>query len=441
MSLNSTPASDRIHIAFFGKRNAGKSSVVNAVTGQSLSIVSEVKGTTTDPVYKAMELLPLGPVMMIDTPGLDDEGDLGKLRVQKGYQVLNKTDLAVLVVDATLGMTAEDFGMIRRFRQKNIPFLVVYNKIDLVNQQALDSERAAAFEQTAASERAAAPDQAFFEQTAAFERAATGARGLSTEELPSENILQVSSVTGENIQELKERIAKLVPAGLSQYPIVADLLSPGDFVVLVVPIDSAAPKGRLILPQQQTIRDVLEAGAAAIVVKETGLTEVLETLGKKPRIVITDSQVFARVSSETPEDVPLTSFSILFARHKGNLGLAVRGASALERLQDGDTVLIAEGCTHHRQCDDIGTKKLPRWIQQYTGKDLKFRFSSGTEFPEDLNGLKLVVHCGGCMLNEREVKYRLQCAEDQEISVTNYGVLIAYMQGILDRCISPILKF
>lgn len=429
MSLNSTPASDRIHIAFFGKRNAGKSSVVNAVTEQSLSIVSEVKGTTTDPVYKAMELLPLGPVMMIDTPGLDDEGDLGKLRVQKGYQVLNKTDLAVLVVDATLGMTAEDFDMIRRFRQKNIPFLVVYNKIDLVNQQTAVSEWATAFEQAA------------FEQTAASERAATGARDLSTAELPSENILQVSSVTGENIQELKERIAKLAPAGLSQYPIVSDLLSPGDFVVLVVPIDSAAPKGRLILPQQQTIRDVLEAGAAAIVVKETGLTEVLETLGKKPRIVITDSQVFARVSSETPEDIPLTSFSILFARHKGNLGLAVRGASALERLQDGDTVLIAEGCTHHRQCDDIGTKKLPRWIQQYTGKDLEFRFSSGTEFPEDLNGLNLVVHCGGCMLNEREVKYRLQCAEDQEISVTNYGVLIAYMQGILDRCISPILKF
>jgi [FeFe] hydrogenase H-cluster maturation GTPase HydF len=422
MSLNSTPASDRIHIAFFGKRNAGKSSVVNAVTGQSLSIVSEVKGTTTDPVYKAMELLPLGPVMMIDTPGLDDEGDLGKLRVQKGYQVLNKTDLAVLVVDATLGMTAEDFGMIRRFRQKNIPFLVVYNKIDLVNQQAASSEWATAFEQ------------------AAFERAAPGARGLSAAEFPSENILRVSSVTGENIQELKERIAKLVPAGLSQYPIVSDLLSPGDFVVLVVPIDSAAPKGRLILPQQQTIRDVLEAGAAAIVVKETELTEVLKTLGKKPRIVITDSQVFARVSSETPEDIPLTSFSILFARHKGNLGLAIRGASALERLQDGDTVLIAEGCTHHRQCDDIGTQKLPRWIRQYTGKNLEFRFSSGTEFPEDLNGLNLVVHCGGCMLNEREVKYRLQCAEDQEIPVTNYGVLIAYMQGILDRCVSPILK-
>lgn len=424
MSLNSTPSSDRIHIAFFGKRNAGKSSVVNAVTGQSLSIVSEVKGTTTDPVYKAMELLPLGPVMMIDTPGLDDEGALGKLRVQKGYQVLNKTDLAILVVDATVGMTAEDLGMIRRFRQKNIPFLLVYNKIDLVNS--------IGFEATS-SPASGTPGTSDFEtaDVSVFKAA----------ELPPENILQVSSVTGENIQELKERIARQVPAGLSQYPIVSDLLAPGDFVILVVPIDSAAPKGRLILPQQQTIRDVLEAGASAIVVKETGLAEVLGTLGKKPRIVITDSQVFARVSSETPEDIPLTSFSILFARHKGNLRLAVRGASALERLQDGDTVLIAEGCTHHRQCDDIGTQKLPRWIQQYTGKNLEFKFSSGTEFPEDLNGLKLVVHCGGCMLNEREVKYRLQCAEDQEIPVTNYGVLIAYMQGILGRCISPILKF
>jgi len=402
MGLNSTPSSDRVHIGFFGKRNAGKSSVINAVTGQSLSIVSEVKGTTTDPVYKAMELLPLGPVMMIDTPGLDDEGALGNLRMQKSYQVLNKTDIAVLVVDATTGLTEEDQAIIRRFRQKNIPFLVVYNKLDLVNS---DSP------------------------------------SMDAEAVPAENVLWISSETGENIHELKELLAKQVPASLSKYPIVADLLKPSDFVVLVVPIDSAAPKGRLILPQQQTIRDVLEAGAAAMVVKETELKDTLKDLGKKPRLVITDSQAFAKVSAETPEDVPLTSFSILFARHKGNLELAVKGAAAIENLQDGDTVLISEGCTHHRQCDDIGTRKLPRWIEQYTGKNLNFKFTSGTEFPEKFTQFKMVVHCGGCMLNEREMKYRLQCAEDQEIAITNYGILIAYMQGILKRCIAPFPDF
>lgn len=397
MGLNSTPSSDRVHIGFFGKRNAGKSSVINAVTGQNLSIVSEVKGTTTDPVYKAMELLPLGPVMMIDTPGLDDEGDLGKIRVQRSFQVLNKTDIAVLVVDGSQGRTKEDEAAILRFRQKNIPFLVVYNKSDLAGQS------------------------------------------QGTPASPSE--IWVSSKTGENIQELKELLAVQLPNSLSKYPIVADLLQPSDFVVLVVPIDSAAPKGRLILPQQQTIRDILEAGAMAIVVKETGLMDALENLGKKPRLVITDSQVFARVSAETPEEIPLTSFSILFARHKGNLELAVRGAASLEKLKDGDTVLISEGCTHHRQCDDIGTKKLPRWLEQYTGKKLNYRFTSGTEFPEDFREYRLIVHCGGCMLNEREMKYRLQCAEDQGIPITNYGVLIAYMQGILSRCISPFPNF
>jgi [FeFe] hydrogenase H-cluster maturation GTPase HydF len=400
MGLNSTPSSDRIHIGFFGKRNAGKSSVINAVTGQSLSIVSEVKGTTTDPVYKAMELLPLGPVMMIDTPGLDDEGALGKLRIQKGYQVLNKTDIAVLVVDAVTGMTKEDHEIVKRFRQKNIPFLIVYNKLDLVDPAAHQS-------------------------------------GHEIDGVPAENVLWVSSETGENIHELKELIAKQVPAGLSKYPIVADLLAPDDFVVLVVPIDSAAPKGRLILPQQQTIRDVLEAGAAAMVVRETELAETLKNIGKKPRIVITDSQAFAKVSSETPEDIPLTSFSILFARHKGNLELAVKGAASIEKLRDGDTVLISEGCTHHRQCDEIGTRKLPRWIGQYTGKTLNFRFTSGTEFPEELTGFSLAVHCGGCMLNEREMKYRLQCSEDQGVPITNYGILISYMNGILERCIAP----
>lgn len=412
MGLNSTPSADRVHIGFFGKRNAGKSSVINAVTGQSLSIVSEVKGTTTDPVYKAMELLPLGPVVMIDTPGLDDEGALGKLRIQKGFQVLNKTDIAVLVVDATAGMTEEDHEIVKRFRQKNTPFLVVYNKLDLANRAAVQE---------------------------------TGARSLPAghegDGIPAENVLWISSETGENIHELKELIAKQIPAGQSKYPIVADLLAPDDFVILVVPIDSAAPKGRLILPQQQTIRDVLEAGAAAMVVRETELAETLKNIGKTPRLVITDSQAFARVSAETPENIPLTSFSILFARHKGDLELVVKGVAAIEKLKDGDAVLISEGCTHHRQCDDIGTRKLPRWIEQYTGRKLNFRFTSGTEFPEDFTGFGMVVHCGGCMLNEREMKYRLQCAEDQGVPITNYGILISYMNGILKRCIAPFPDF
>lgn len=403
MSLNSTPSSDRIHIGFFGKRNAGKSSVINAVTGQSLSIVSEIKGTTTDPVYKAMELLPLGPVMMIDTPGLDDQGSLGHLRMQKSYQVLNKTDIAILVVDAAIGVTAEDLEIIRRFRQKNIPHILVYNKSDLVNE----------------TNQPSSENQI-----------------LVSSETP-ENQIWVSSETGENIYELKELIAKQVPTGQSKYPIVADLIKPLDFVVLVVPIDSAAPKGRLILPQQQTVRDILEADAVSIVVKESELSETLKKLVTKPSLVITDSQAFAKVSAETPEDVRLTSFSILFARHKGDLALAVKGASAVETLQDGDTVLISEGCTHHRQCDDIGTKKLPRWLEQYTGKKLNYKFTSGTEFPEEFSPYKLIIHCGGCMLNEREMKYRLQCTADQNVPITNYGILIAYMQGILKRCIAP----
>ena len=414
MGLNATPSSDRVHIAFFGKRNAGKSSVINAVTGQSLSIVSEIKGTTTDPVYKAMELLPLGPVMMIDTPGLDDEGTLGNLRMQKSYQVLNKTDIAILVVDAETGMTEEDHAILRRFRQKGLSYLVVYNKLDLV-------------------------DQAAQNQTAPCDDKSPSGAGIET--VPGDRVLWVSSETGENIHELKELIAKQVPDGQSPYPIVADLLMPNDFAVLVVPIDSAAPKGRLILPQQQTVRDVLEAGAAAIVVKETELAQTLKDLGKKPRIVITDSQAFAKVSAETPEDVPLTSFSILFARHKGNLDLSIKGVMAVENLKDGDTILISEGCTHHRQCDDIGTRKLPRWIGQYTGKALNFKFTSGTEFPDDFSGYNMVVHCGGCMLNEREMKYRLQCAEDQGVPITNYGILIAYMNGILKRCIAPFPDF
>lgn len=390
MGLNETPSANRVHIGFFGKRNSGKSSLVNAVTGQDLAVVSDVKGTTTDPVYKAMELLPLGPVVIIDTAGIDDEGELGKLRVKKSRQVLNKTDIAVLVVDGSSGMTREDEELLELIKKKNIPYVIAYNKADLSGMEQSEDEHA----------------------------------------------ICVSAKTGHNIHELKEKIAALAARDESQRRIVGDLIKPSDFVVLVVPIDSAAPKGRLILPQQQTIRDVLDAGATAIVVKETEYRETLESLGKKPRLVITDSQAFKKVSAETPEDIPLTSFSILFARYKGNLGIAVNGARALETLRDGDVVLISEGCTHHRQCDDIGTVKLPRWIRQYTGKQLEFKFTSGTEFPEDLSGYKLIVHCGGCMLNEREMKYRYQCAVDQKVPIVNYGILIAYINGILDRCIA-----
>lgn len=391
MSLNETPLANRIHIGIFGKRNAGKSSIINAMTGQNLAIVSDVAGTTTDPVLKAMELLPLGPVVMIDTPGLDDVGELGLMRVQKAYQILNKTDIALIVVDGTVGITAEDEKIIERIRSKQIPYLIVKNKMDLC-------ERA--------------------------------------EE--EENTIFVSAATGQNIYELKELIGKLAPKEEESRKIVSDILQTNDFVVLVVPIDFAAPKGRLILPQQQTIRDVLEAGAAAIVTRDNELAETLQNLGKKPRLVITDSQVFRTVSGIVPDDVELTSFSILMARYKGDLEINVKGARALEHLKDGDKVLISEGCTHHRQCEDIGTVKLPRWIQEYTGKKLEFQFTSGTEFPVDLSEYALIVHCGGCTLNEREMKYRLKCAEDQNIPMTNYGICIAYLNGILERSIRPL---
>ncbi len=390
MGMNNTPASERVHIGIFGRRNAGKSNLINAITSQSLAIVSDVKGTTTDPVYKAMELLPLGPVVLIDTPGLDDEGKLGALRVGKSYQVLNKTDIALLVVDATVGKTTEDEAIIKRFIEKNIPYLVVYNKTDLLSYVQTD-----------------------------------------------ESSIAVSSQTGEMIHELKEKIAHLVPSSDPKFRIIGDLVEPNDFVVLVVPVDKAAPKGRLILPQQQTIRDALEAGAISIVVKETELKQTLADLGKKPKLVVTDSQAFAQVSKETPDDIALTSFSILFARYKGDLETVVAGARGMESLESGDKVLICEGCTHHRQCDDIGTVKLPRWIREYTGKDFDFQFTSGTEFPEDLSSYKLIIHCGACTLNEREVKYRMKCAVDQGVSFTNYGIAIAYMQGILERCIKP----
>ncbi len=398
MSLNSTPSSERIHIGIFGKRNAGKSSIINALTGQNLAIVSDVKGTTTDPVLKAMELLPPGPVVMIDTPGLDDEGDLGALRIQKAYQVLNKTDIAILVVDGTVGMTKEDHAILNRIKEKGIPSIVVLNKADI-----------------------ALPGQF------------TDAPSLGL--APEDYFMWVSASDKSNIFELKELIATLVPADDPKLRIVGDLIEPSDFIILVVPIDKAAPKGRLILPQQQTIRDILEADAAAIVIKENELSHTLSSLGKKPAMVITDSQVFGKVSKETPDDIPLTSFSILFARYKGSLRTVVDGARTLDTLEDGDTVLIAEGCTHHRQCDDIGTVKLPRLIQNYTGKNINFEFTSGTEFPIDLSTYKLVIHCGGCTLNEREMKYRLKCAEDAQLPITNYGIAIAHMNGILERSI------
>lgn len=409
MGLNSTPSANRVHIGFFGRRNAGKSSVVNAVTGQELAVVSDTKGTTTDPVYKSMELLPIGPVMIIDTPGFDDEGALGELRVRKTKQVLNKTDIAVLVVDATEGKKQCDEELIRIFKEKEIPYIIVNNKADLLSDEI--SEKVC---QNNVSEQRKAEQNAL---------------------LSSGQEQYVSALTGAGIYELKECIGKLTPNEDMTLKIVGDLLHPGDFVVLVVPIDSAAPKGRLILPQQQTIRDVLEANAATIVVKESELKQTLEQLGRSPAMVITDSQVFEQVSEEVSEEIPLTSFSILMARYKGYLETAVNGVAAIDHLKDGDKILISEGCTHHRQCDDIGTVKIPRWLKQHTGKELIIETSSGTEFPEDLTSYALVIHCGGCMLNEREVKYRMKCAEDQKVPFTNYGIAIAQMKGILKRSI------
>lgn len=392
MGMNATPAAERVHIGIFGKRNAGKSSLINAMTGQELAIVSDIAGTTTDPVSKAMELLPLGPVVMIDTPGLDDEGELGTQRVRKAMQVMNKCDLAVVVIDASEGQTEVHTALLARLKAKQIPYVIAMNQCDRLDTVPSDTE----------------------------------------------DTKYVSAATGAGIFALKETIAHLVPSGDTGKRIVADLLQPNDFVVLVIPIDSAAPKGRLILPQQQTIRDILDAGATAIACRDTELAATLHKLGQPPRLVITDSQAFRSVSKDTPADIPLTSFSILFARYKGRLEQAVRGVMALEQLQDGDTVLISEGCTHHRQCDDIGTVKLPRWIQEYTGKNICFAYTSGGSFPDDLTPYQLIVHCGGCMLNEREMKYRLARAEDDGIPMTNYGILISYINGILQRAVQPL---
>ncbi len=390
MGLNETASADRVHIGFFGLRNAGKSSVVNAVTGQELAVVSDVKGTTTDPVKKAMELLPLGPVVMIDTPGIDDEGELGALRVKKARQVLNLIDIAVLVTEGEGKLSAAESDLTARFSEKNIPYIIARNKSDLRREMP-----------------------------------------------PAENTVYVSAKTGEGIRELKDKIGALAKSENDGKRIVADLLEPNDLVVLVVPIDKAAPKGRLILPQQQTIRDILDAGAVSVVTRDTELSATLSALGKKPKMVITDSQAFGRVSKDVPEDIPLTSFSILFARYKGDLLAAVKGAATLDKLSDGDVVLISEGCTHHRQCGDIGTQKLPKWISDYTGKKLSFEFTSGGEFPEDLSEYALVVHCGGCMLNDREMKYRAKQSLDSGTPITNYGMAIAHIHGILKRSLMP----
>lgn len=394
MGMNDTPSGERVHIGFFGRRNAGKSSLVNAVTGQDLAVVSDTRGTTTDPVRKAMELLPMGPVLIIDTPGFDDEGTLGELRVRKTRQILNKTDVAVLVADVQEGLKICDQELLELFRAKGIPYLIAWNKSDLLK------------------------------------------------EIPEagEQEIYVSAQEQFQIWELKEKIARLGQASAEQKVLVRDLLKPGDVVVLVIPIDTAAPKGRLILPQQQVIRDVLEAGASALCVRNTELTETLQALKEPPALVITDSQVFKEVDAKVPEHILLTSFSILMARYKGFLEEAVHGVEAVAKLQDGDRVLIAEGCTHHRQCDDIGSVKIPRWLRNYTGREVEIVTCSGTEFPEDLSPYAMVIHCGGCMLNEREVRYRMKCAQDQGVPFTNYGIAIAEMQGILRRSIKVLNK-
>ncbi len=391
MGLNETPSSERVHIGFFGMRNAGKSSLVNAVTGQELAVVSDVKGTTTDPVKKAMELLPIGPVVIVDTPGVDDEGDLGEQRIKKARQAMGYTDIAVLVADATIGLKEQDKELVDEFTKKKIPYIIAYNKSDLLDK------------------------------------------------IPSavENEIYVSARDKTNIFEIKEMIGRLLKAEGEKKYLVSDIISAGDCVLMVTPIDAAAPKGRIILPQQQTLREILDAGATAVVCKDTELSDTLKMLARPPKLVITDSQVFETVAKIVPEDVMLTSFSILFARYKGDLKSLVRGAKKLDEICDKDKILISEGCTHHRQCGDIGTQKLPLWIRNYTGKEPEFFFTSGTEFPEKVGEFSLIVHCGGCMLNEREMKSRIACAKDEEVSMTNYGVLIAHINGILKRSLAP----
>lgn len=389
MGLNDVSSGNRVHIGFFGCRNAGKSSLVNAITSQDVAVVSDTKGTTTDPVSKSMELLPIGPVVITDTPGFDDVGALGELRVKQTKKILNKTDVAILVVDAHIGLNNYDEELIEVFKDKEIPYIIAYNKCDTVDNL----------------------------------------NGLSSNEIA------VSAVSGYGIEKLKERIGKLYNKDLDSKKIVSDLIKPGDYVILVVPVDSAAPKGRLILPQQQTIRDILDIGAVPIVTRDTEFSSVLKGLNIRPALVITDSQVFGRISKETPDDILLTSFSILMARYKGLLDSAIDGVCAIDNLKNGDTVLISEGCTHHRQCEDIGTVKIPRWLKEHTGVDFNIETTSGGGFPEDLSKYSLIIHCGGCMLNEREMRYRVKSAKDAGVPITNYGIAIAYFNGILKRSI------
>lgn len=401
MGLNDTPSGERLRISFFGKRNAGKSSLVNVITNQEISVVSDTLGTTTDPVVKSMELLPLGPVLITDTPGFDDEGTLGSLRVKRTRQILNKTDIAVLVTDATRPIDSSEEELISLFNQKNIPFMVAFNKCDLLSD------------------------------ITAYAFTTDKMKGLS-----ESNQIYVSATEKININELKEMIGKLIPSDESRVRLVGDIISNNQTIVLVIPIDESAPKGRLILPQQQAIRDILESGAYAVTTRETELAELLSKMNPKPDMVITDSQAFELVDKITPDDIPLTSFSILMARYKGFLETAVKGARAIDTLSDGDKVLISEGCTHHRQCGDIGTVKLPNWLRKRTGKELVIETSSGTDFPENLEEYKLIIHCGGCMLSSREMIYRMKCAIDAGVPFTNYGVAIAYMKGILERSLS-----
>lgn len=400
MSLNDTPSGERLRISFFGKRNAGKSSLVNAVTNQQLAVVSDTLGTTTDPVQKAMELLPLGPVLITDTPGFDDSGKLGELRVKRTKQILNKTDIAILVTDATRQQDVTELELLRIFEEKSIPFIIAKNKSDLLGEVPVNEDGAG-------------------------------------------NVIYVSATEKTGIEELKERIGHLIPSDGNGLRLVSDIIEPGQLVVLVIPIDKAAPKGRLILPQQQAIRDILDVGAFAITTRDTELADLLEKLrasGQNPDLVITDSQVFEKVNKIVPKGIELTSFSILMARYKGFLDTAVKGARAIDELSDGDKILISEGCTHHRQCGDIGTVKLPKWLSERTGKNLVIETTSGADFPDSLEEYKLVIHCGGCMLSAREMIYRMKCAEDMNVPFTNYGIAIAYMKGILDRTIAPIYK-
>ncbi|GFP74871.1 [FeFe] hydrogenase H-cluster maturation GTPase HydF [Clostridium fungisolvens] len=399
MSLNSTPRSERVHIALFGRRNAGKSSIINAVTEQEISIVSEVKGTTTDPVYKSIEILPIGPCVIIDTAGLDDKGELGELRIKKTIEVLDKADVAIIVVDGAVGVTEEDINIVKVIKEKNIPVLGVLNKID--------------------------------ELVSYDEAAQEMAKKLSIQVVPA------SAALNKGIKEIKNKIISLLPQEEDKFKIVGDLINPGDLVVLVTPIDKAAPKGRLILPQQQTIRDILESDAIAVVTKEHELRQTLESLGRKPKLVITDSQVFLKVSADTPKDIMLTSFSILFARYKGDLAEMVRGIKAIKMLKDGDKILVSEGCTHHKQADDIARVKIPRWLRQLTGKELSFEYSSGVVFTDDVKQYSLIVHCGGCMLNRTAMCSRIDDAKAYNVPIVNYGMLIAYVQGILERALEP----